>query len=446
MLDDVASRQVKGLLVGCISISITLFVVVYLDFIRQIAKNNFVEWDVKTVTAGDFSIEFDITKDFYETFVRFHGSRKPVNETMAMFFRDWITHEMEKRLKIMPDLGFEEEAPDQIKIAVTTFAFDNADLILLLRERGAAISSDNFDRMREIDQQINQLKDEMLEKLVRPCSVFMTFESEEGLQRALKFDECTADPSSDQEVKDQRVWLGDKVIEIQPASEPSDIIWENRHFTPTQRFRKSIVVILTIGFALLCSFVVVFFCRQYQADVAGKYPLVNCASQEYTINTRREEEGKPTQYVGYLSCYCQAEATEGAAADKEYRTQNGKQVLCQQYWNYQWLNLAITNAITGFIVVVNTILSELTIRLITWIGYDTHSEMLTKITNGVFVAQFFNTGIIYLLVNANFKDTLPSLASIFRGPFLDYEPAWYSAVGYLLVQTMLINAFFPVIM
>lgn len=75
----------------------------------------------------------------------------------------------------------------------------------------------------------------------------------------------------------------------------------------------------------------------------------------------------------------------------------------------------------------------MTIRLITWIGYDTHSEMLTKITNGVFVAQFFNTGIIYLLVNANFKDALPPLASIFRGPFLDYEPAWYSAVGYLLV-------------
>jgi len=100
---------------------------------------------------------------------------------MAMFFRDWMTEEMERRLTIMPDLGFEEEPPEQIKIAVTTFAFDNADLILLLRERGAAITCDNFDRMREIDAEINQLKDEKLEKFVRPCSVFMTFESEEGL-------------------------------------------------------------------------------------------------------------------------------------------------------------------------------------------------------------------------------------------------------------------------
>jgi hypothetical protein len=46
----------------------------------------------------------------------------------------------------------------------------------------------------------------------------------------------------------------------------------------------------------------------------------------------------------------------------------------------------MTNVITGFVVVVNTVLSELTIRMITWIGYDTHSEMMTKITNGIFVA------------------------------------------------------------
>jgi len=72
--------------------------------------------------------------------------------------------------------------------------------------------------------------------------------------------------------------------------------------------------------------------------------------------------------------------------------------------------------------------------------------MMTKITNGLFFAQFFNTGLIYLLVNANFKDTFPKLAYIFRGPFLDYEPAWYSTVGYLLVYTMIFNAVFPVIM
>jgi hypothetical protein len=49
-------------------------------------------------------------------------------------------------------------------------------------------------------------------------------------------------------------------------------------------------------------------------------------------------------------------------------------------------------------------------------------------------------------VNANFADTFPKLSYIFRGPFLDYDPAWYSTVGYLLVYTMIFNAFFPPIM
>ena len=61
----------------------------------------------------------------------------------------------------------------------------------------------------------------------------MTFETEEGIQRALHFDEaCQAEDASAQ-LKGSRTWLGDQFIEIQEASEPSDIIWENRHFTPT---------------------------------------------------------------------------------------------------------------------------------------------------------------------------------------------------------------------
>lgn len=222
------------------------------------------------------------------------------------------------------------------------------------------------------------------------------------------------------------------------------------------------MVVLTIGFALLLSFAVVFVARQYSSDVAAKYPAVNCepyytnypgeqlepfAIQEYTLNTAAEAADKPTQYAGYLSCFCQQQVASGVAKDATYPMSDGSEVaICQQYWKYQWFLLTMTNVITGFVVVVNTILSELTIRMITWIGYDTQSEMMTKITNGIFIAQFFNTGLIYLLVNANFADTFPSLGSIFRGPYLDYDPGWYSVVGYLLVYTMIFNAIFPPIM
>lgn len=80
----------------------------------------------------------------------------------------------------MPDLGFEDEPVDEIKVAITQFAFDNAELVELLKQRGAAITADNFNLMREIDKQINDLKNEKLAQFTRPVSCFMTFENEEG--------------------------------------------------------------------------------------------------------------------------------------------------------------------------------------------------------------------------------------------------------------------------
>ena len=60
--------------------------------------------------------------------------------------------------------------------------------------------------------------------------------------------------------------------------------------------------------------------------------------------------------------------------------------MCKQYRSYTYVALALGQAITLFIVVVNQILSRSAIYLITNIGYDTHSEQITKITNGVFIA------------------------------------------------------------
>ncbi len=47
---------------------IALFVSNYLDFVKKVQANDYVEWDVNTITAGDYSIEFDIDPGFYEKY------------------------------------------------------------------------------------------------------------------------------------------------------------------------------------------------------------------------------------------------------------------------------------------------------------------------------------------------------------------------------------------
>jgi hypothetical protein len=62
----------------------------------------------------------------------------------------------------------------------------------------------------------------------------------------------------------------------------------------------------------------------------------------------------------------------------------------------------------------------------------------------VFIAQFFNTGILLTLTSANF-DGVPFLKDLglFNGAFRDYTDMWYGTTGYLIMYTMLLNAVMP---
>ena len=92
---------------------------------------------------------------------------------------------MENRLSMLPDLGYNDEPSARINIAITTFAYKNGDVIELLRKRGDLIKSENWEGMKKIDDQINSMKHDRLEDFTTPCSIFMTFEDEEGVNRAL---------------------------------------------------------------------------------------------------------------------------------------------------------------------------------------------------------------------------------------------------------------------
>ena len=209
---------------------------------------------------------------------------------------------------------------------------------------------------------------------------------------------------------------------------------------------------------LLASFCMIFYCSNVSAAALGKYPpIADCATSlinydddtfmqqaailEYRTNSALEAQGKTVSYSGYVQCFCNDEQTDGAEADAVYGPK--KIPVCQDYFDSQFTTLILTNGITVIIIAINYLLKMFTIMLITWIGYDTHSELMTKITNGVFIALFFNTGILLILTNSNFSDVSSWLTAIFHGTYYDYSPLWYANVGSILVSTMWLNAFMP---
>jgi hypothetical protein len=66
---DLAGRIERGLVLGCAAVFIALFVVNYLDYIKKVQQNNYVEWDLKTITSGDFAIEFDLDPTFFSDYM-----------------------------------------------------------------------------------------------------------------------------------------------------------------------------------------------------------------------------------------------------------------------------------------------------------------------------------------------------------------------------------------
>ena len=66
---------------------------------------------------------------------------------------------------------------------------------------------------------------------------------------------------------------------------------------------------------------------------------------------------------------------------------------------YMW-----TTALSYILIGFNYILRTVCIMLVDWIGYDTETMRLSKTTSVTFWVQFFNSGILLLLINANLSE------------------------------------------
>jgi hypothetical protein len=63
-----------------------------------------------------------------------------------------------------------------------------------------------------------------------------------------------------------------QTLNFEDAAEPTDIIWENRHFTGFERFKRTLIVIGVVFLLLFLSFIIIFTCSAMAAKPVLKYP------------------------------------------------------------------------------------------------------------------------------------------------------------------------------
>lgn len=158
-----------------------------------------------------------------------------------------------------------------MRVADLVFSYNNSALIHALRARGNFIALQKFDKAQQQDVKINELFSDF-SSLTRPTAAFITFEEEDATIIALNN-------------KSARQVLG-QPMKFKAASEPTDIIWENRIYTRADYFFRQLVAFTIIGILLFASFAVIYKVARMSAEISREFPKVDCEAITHTYGNQ----------------------------------------------------------------------------------------------------------------------------------------------------------------
>jgi len=447
-------------------------------YLQKTNKLDFEKWDIDNLTCSDFTIEYAISQSMWDQFVsELHvhnqtvlGGAAPDHQnqglpvvTMEAFLEHQLTRRLNKCRPIMEDV--------EIRIANITFAFANEELLGLLKKRGGYVASGKLHKVPELNAKIDELCKKNKAEYTRPVTAFVTFERQEGKDRCLKY---FCDPKTTKQIEvvdaiqnpgqvseEQRVLeevekvLLRENIYCYSASEPSDILWENRHVTWKRRkINQMIVCCLSIIFLIVMFFLFVWMKSLAVANMFRYPATTNCESIQSIFAVPANQNLWPeyaqidqpyTEYrqgTGIYQCYCKNVTANYAALAASGLSSND---LCHTYFVQFGGGYFLSEAITVVITVVNMIIAIIVKIMIKEVGYWTLTAEISAIMVATFIMTFFNTAILLLLADANTSNVtlLSWVPAIQNGPFTDLTEEWYIVIAPSLILTMVLNACSP---
>lgn len=119
--------------------------------------------------------------------------------------------------------------------------------------------------------------------------------------------------------------------------------------------------------------------------------------------------------------------------------------ICREYVRNDIKATTLNYIVKYSLIIVNTIIRYVVIYSIDWVGCDDESNKMQHTTNIIFICQFFNTAIIFLVCNANLHGQ-GFLAKIFSsGTDTDFNQNWFQAFGDTLIGAMIFGIYYPFI-
>jgi hypothetical protein len=103
-----------------------------------------VEYDVNTVTAGDYTVEMEVSKTMWDNFKGsdFFSNKKAEGISPGQAFEDYLIDNVQHEMSHYNDQKKKKKFNiEKTTVASVQLAFDNAKVIDCLQRRGAAIKA-----------------------------------------------------------------------------------------------------------------------------------------------------------------------------------------------------------------------------------------------------------------------------------------------------------------
>lgn len=247
--------------------------------------------------------------------------------------------------------------------------------------------------------------------LTRPVTAFITFESDDAYSEAIKYSKKLARRQRENENHQEQKTILHRTPVFTAATEPTNIIWENRHIKGIHYGARIVSALLICTLMLLFSFVILYLCKKESIRLSAKQPIVNCESfttlyvtGEQTLQAYagfeyfdQEQSGGTAPTIGALKCFCEAETAGFASTDVNkylnsimyevvnFSDEDENVKLCYDF-TYDVGEVSFYNQCIKFgIIIINQIIRMVVIKIITAVGCSTESLQMKYITQMVFL-------------------------------------------------------------
>ncbi|KAJ0404203.1 hypothetical protein P43SY_002046 [Pythium insidiosum] len=288
-------------------------------------------------------------------------------------------------------------------------------------------------------------------------TAFITFEEEEGFHRCLTeypdlgFVHRLFQPSHKR--------LHGKRLRFRPAPDPTDIVWENLHHPFIERVLRQVIVALVTLTVLFLSFILILLAKLHKTRLERQFGRPSSCpvgvKKEDVVEDEHQKIIGLVPYKALVECYCKqvlaAHSYSEMTKESFFNPYTQREELYCQKWATSFVTTQVLSVLSVLMVVsINVLLARILNVLVIMEKHHTQTAQVVSRVTKVFLAQFFNTALLLIIINANldyFFDDPEALSldsfPILNGKYSDFSPGWYMDVGVSLILTMIINTFSP---